>query len=302
MTASRLTVGNAAPPVQLPDTDGSLVLLPTARPASVVVFTSNGCPYARAWHDRIQNVVRDYAARGVVVLQIVSNDDADHPEDSVQGMRDRVAAGELAGPFLRDADQAVAQAYGATATPEVFVIDREGIVRYHGAPDADYDDPSQNAAWVRAALDDVLADRDVARPLTSPAGCSMKWRVDLLWWEGCPSHERAAELLEETLADLGRADVHVVRHEVRTRDEAERLGFPGSPTFQVGRRDLFPTDAAASLTCRVYQRDDGQISPLPAAADLAVRLREVLARPWDLPHWVDHRKTRPESAPAGTPS
>jgi peroxiredoxin len=301
MTASRLTVGDAAPPVELPDTDGSLVLLdPTAYRASVVVFTSNGCPYARAWHDRIQDVVRTYGDRGVRVLQIVSNDDGDHPEDSVEGMRARVRAGELAGPFLRDADQSVAQAYGATATPEVFVIDREGIVRYHGAPDADYDDPSQKAAWVREALDDVLADRPVARPLASPAGCSMKWRVELLWWEGCPTHDRAAELLEQTLAQLGRGEVHVVRHEVRTRDEAQRLGFPGSPTFQVGRRDLFPTDAAAALTCRVYQREDGQISPLPDAAELAVRLREVLARPWDLPHWVDHRKTRPESA--ATPS
>jgi hypothetical protein len=129
----------------------------------------------------------------------------------------------------------------------------------------------------------------------------MKWRVELLWWEGCPTHERAADLLADTLAELGRGEVHVVRHEVRSRDEAQRLGFAGSPTFQVGRRDLFPTDAPASLTCRVYQREDGRLSPLPDAAELAVRLREVLARPWDLPHWVDHRKARPESA-AATPS
>jgi peroxiredoxin len=291
MSAPRLTVGDRAPLFELPDTEGVPVrFAPAEQAASVVVFTSNGCPFARAWHDRIQDVVGDYADRGVQVLQVVSNDDGDHPEDSVEGMRARVTAGELAGPFLRDADQAVAQAYGATATPEVFVIDAVGIVRYHGAPDADYDDPAQRAAWTREALDDVLAGRDVVRPLTSPAGCSIKWRVDLLWWEGCPTHERAAALLADTLAELGRDEVHVVRHEVRSRDEAARLGFPGSPTFQVGRRDLFPTDAPAGLTCRVYQRDDGRISPLPDAADLAARLRSALARPWDLPHWVDTRK------------
>jgi peroxiredoxin len=291
MSPPRLTVGDRAPLFELPDTQGVPVrLAPAEHAASVVVFTSNGCPYARAWHDRIQDVVGDYADRGVRVLQVVSNDDGDHPEDSVEGMRARVTAGELAGPFLRDADQAVAQAYGATATPEVFVIDAEGIVRYHGAPDADYDDPAQRAVWLREALDDVLGGRDVARSLTSPAGCSIKWRVDLLWWEGCPTHERAAELLTDTLADLGRDEVHVVRHQVRSRDEAARLGFPGSPTFRVGRRDLFPTDAPAGLTCRVYQRDDGRISPLPDAADLAARLRSALARPWDLPHWVDTRK------------
>jgi peroxiredoxin len=296
MTGTRLTVGKTAPPITLSDTDGAAVTLdPGAHAATVVVFTANGCPYARAWHDRIQDVARDFAHRDVAVLQIVSNDDADHPEDSAESMRRRVAAGDFAGPLLHDADQSVAQAYGATATPEVFVIDRAGAVRYHGAPDGDHDDPAQNAAWVRDALDDVLAGRDVARPSTSSAGCSIKWRVELLWWQGCPSHGEAEELLEETLADLGKGDVHVARREVRTRTDAQRLGFPGSPTFQVGGRDLFPTDAPAALTCRVYTRADGRSGPLPDASDLADRLQGVLARPWELPGWVDFRKNRAAS-------
>ena len=290
MTGTRLSVGDPAPHLELPDLEGRVVALdPGAHPASVVVFTANGCPYARAWHDRIQQVARDSADRDVPVLQVVSNDDADHPEDSVDAMRRRLAAGDFAGPLLHDADQSVAQAYGATATPEVFVIDRQGVVRYHGAPDADYDDPAQDAAWVREALDDVLAGRDVRRPTTSPAGCSIKWRVELLWWQGCPSHGDAEQLLEQTLTDLGKGDVHVVRREVRTRSDAARLGFPGSPTFQVGGRDLFPTDAPPALTCRVYQRSDGRIGPLPDAADLTARLQAVLARPWELPGWVDFR-------------
>jgi peroxiredoxin len=296
MTGTRLSVGETAPPITLSDTDGAAVTLdPGAHAATVVVFTANGCPYARAWHDRIQDVARDFADKDVAVLQIVSNDDADHPEDSAESMRRRVAAGDFAGPLLHDADQSVAQAYGATATPEVFVIDRAGAVRYHGAPDGDHDDPAQNAAWVRDALDDVLAGRDVARPSTSPAGCSIKWRVELLWWQGCPSHGEAEELLEETLADLGKGDVHVARREVRTRTDAQRLGFPGSPTFQVGGRDLFPTDAPAALTCRVYTRADGRSGPLPDASDLADRLQGVLARPWELPGWVDFRKNRAAS-------
>jgi peroxiredoxin len=291
MTGTRLSVGDPAPHLELPDVEGRVVALdPGAHPASVVVFTANGCPYARAWHDRIQKVARDHADRGVPVLQVVSNDAADHPEDSVDAMRQRVAAGDFAGPLLHDADQSVAQAYGATATPEVFVVDADGVVRYHGAPDGDHDDPAQDAAWVREALDDVLAGREVARPSTSPAGCSIKWRVELLWWAGCPSHGEAEQMLEEALADLGKGDVHVVRREVRTRSEAQRLGFPGSPTFQVGGRDLFPTDAPAALTCRVYERADGRIGPLPDAADLTARLQVVLARPWELPGWVDFRK------------
>ena len=286
----RLAVGDVAPRFELHDAHGRpIALAPESAPATVVVFTADGCPFALAWHDRIQHVVRDYAERGVRVLQIVSNDDTHHPEDALEAMRARVDAGELAGPFLRDADQWAAQAYGATATPEVFVVDPAGVVRYHGAPDADHDDPSQRASWLRAAIDAVLAGREVERPRTSPAGCSLKWRAELLWWEGCPTHEQAADLLRRTLTELGRDDVTVVEREVRTREEAGQLRFVGSPTFAVGRHDLFPTEAAPALACRVYTHPDRRVSPLPVAEDLAARLRAALARPWDLPGWVDPR-------------
>ena len=301
---TRLSVGDSAPTIELPvvdqavdeAADGAVVrMAPGDAAATVVIFTANGCPYARAWHDRLQDVAREYADRGVTVLQIVSNDADGHPEDSLEAMQQRVAAGEFATPLLHDSTQAVAQAYGATATPEVFVIDRDGIVRYHGAPDGDYDDATLRAEWVREALDEVLDGREVTRPTTSPAGCSVKWRVELLWWEGCPSHREAEELLQATLGDIGKGDIHVVRREVRRRDEAEELGFPGSPTFHVGGRDLFPTEAPAGLTCRIYQRADGRSGPLPDGDALAERLRDVLARPWELPGWVDFRATRTAS-------
>jgi peroxiredoxin len=293
MSATRLGIGDAGPLFALPDIAGDLVRLePAGSAATVLVFTANGCPYARAWHDRIEAVARDLAGRGVTVLQIVSNDDADHPEDSLASMRERVAAGHFASSLLHDEDQSVAQAYGATATPEVFVLDSRGVVRYHGAPDGDYAEPSLDAAWLREALDDVLAGREVARPTTSPAGCSIKWRVELLWWEGCPSHEEAADELDRVLEEIGKGDVRVVRREVRTRAEAQQLRFPGSPTFHVGGRDLFPSDAAPALTCRIYQREGGVPSPLPDTTDLTARLRHVLARPWELPGWVDFRARR----------
>ena len=297
---TRLAVGDPAPLFELPVVDsegdgGAVRLAPAEAAATVVVFTANGCPYARAWHDRIQDVARDYADGNVRVLQIVSNDADGHPEDTLEAMQQRVAAGDFATPLLHDTTQSAAQAYGATATPEVFVIDRDGIVRYHGAPDGDYDDVALRAEWVREALDQVLDGREVTRPTTSAAGCSVKWRVELLWWEGCPSHREAEELLQATLADIGKGDVHGVRREVRRRDEAEELGFPGSPTFHVGGRDLFPSGAPGALTCRIYQRAGGGSGPLPDGDALAERLRDVLARPWELPGWVDFRATRTAS-------
>ena len=293
----RLAVGDVAPRFRLPDARGGEVTLDSfAASATVVVFTANGCPYALAWHDRIQQVARDYADQGAVLIQVVGNDETGHPEDSLESMRKRVANAEIAGPYLRDADQEAVAAYGATATPEVFVLDRQGVLRYHGAPDADHDDPAESARWIRDALDDVLAGSPVRRPRTSPAGCSTKWRVELLWWQGCPSHEQAAELLNSSLAELNRGDVAVVRREVTSGEEASRLKFPGSPTFQVGRRDLFPGDATPALTCRIYHGPDGRVSPLPDRAELITRLREALARPWDLPGWVDPGKHATETS------
>ena len=160
----------------LPDTDGNPTSLhDDGAAAAVVVFTCNHCPYALAWHERIQDVARDYAGRGVRVLQISANDAVKYPRDSLEAMKARVDAGEFASPYLYDESQEVARAWGAKTTPDVFVTDASGVV-YRGAPDADHGDPSLNAAWLREALEDVLAGRPVARPETKPVGCSIKWR------------------------------------------------------------------------------------------------------------------------------
>ena len=169
--------GDPAPAFTLPDVEGTMHELGGA-PATVVVFTCNHCPYALAWHERIVAVARDYAGRGVRVLAINSNDSERYPRDSLQAMRTRAAQGEFEGvPYLRDESQDVARAYDAETTPDVFVLDRDGLLRYRGAPDADYEDPTQNAAFVRAALDAVLDGRDPDPAQKPPVGCSIKWKA-----------------------------------------------------------------------------------------------------------------------------
>jgi hypothetical protein len=161
----------------LPDTDGT-AHAPGEAPATVVVFTCNHCPYALAWHDRLIAVAQDYRERGVKVLMINPNDAERYPRDSPQAMRERVRRGDFDGvPYLRDEAQDVARAYGARTTPDVFVLDSGLELRYRGAPDADYHDPSLAAAWVREALDAVLAGRSPERSATEPVGCSVKWRA-----------------------------------------------------------------------------------------------------------------------------
>jgi peroxiredoxin len=167
-------VGTEAPTFTLPDTDG-VEHSPGDAPATLVVFTCNHCPYALAWHDRIAAVARDYS--DVKVLAINSNDAERYPRDSFDAMRDRVAAdGGWPMPYLHDASQEVARAFDAKTTPDCFVIDAGGRIAYRGAPDADYQDPSLDAEWLREALDAVLAGSEPARAETKPVGCSIKWR------------------------------------------------------------------------------------------------------------------------------
>jgi peroxiredoxin len=174
-----IRLGDPVPDFELPDTMGQhhRLLLPEGAPAQVVVFTCNHCPYALAWHDRLMAAARDYAEDGVRFLAVNPNDPERYPADSYEAMQARVRAEEWPMPYLHDASQEAARAFGARTTPDVFVLDRRGRLRYRGAPDSAYGDPGQNAAWLREALEDLLADREVRRPETDPVGCSVKWRL-----------------------------------------------------------------------------------------------------------------------------
>jgi hypothetical protein len=94
--------------------------------------------------------------------------------------------------------------------------------------------------------------------------------VELLYWEGCPSHPAA---LADLRAALG-GDVAVTVREVLTEEQAVAERFPGSPTIRVDGEDLFPSDEPPSLTCRIYRLADGRYSPTPDPG----LLREALRR------------------------
>ena len=168
-------IGDRAPGFDLPDTEGARHSF-DGSPA-VVVFTCNHCPYALAWQDRINDAARDYADRGVRFFAINSNDAERYPRDSYEAMQKRVREEDWPLPYLYDESQQVARDYGAQVTPDVFVLDASGVLRYRGAPDSDYGDPSQGGAWLRGAVDAVLADRDPEPAETEPVGCSIKWKA-----------------------------------------------------------------------------------------------------------------------------
>ena len=99
-------------------------------------------------------------------------------------------------------------------------------------------------------------------------------KIELLYWDGCPSHPEALELLQTVLAERG-LDVTVELREVRTNEEAEALRFPGSPTIRVDGRDVDAAGAGErpALTCRIYHLADGRVSPVPSREQLEEALR-----------------------------
>ncbi len=165
----------------LPATDGTTYHaseIAQRSKALVVVFTCNHCPYAQAWEDRINQIARDYAAQGVHLLAINANDAMRFPGDSFEQMVKRAAEKQFAFPYLHDDSQKVAHAYGAERTPELFIFDAAGKLRYHGALDDNYEDEQAvQHHYAREVLDAIIADKEVAISETQPVGCTIKWKA-----------------------------------------------------------------------------------------------------------------------------
>lgn len=108
----------------------------------------------------------------------------------------------------------------------------------------------------------------------------MPVEVELQWWRECPSWERAIEMLRTQMRDLGIDEGSLLVTEIEDERDAERAGFPGSPTILIGGDDFQPPgpDQPRGLTCRVYRRRDGRTSPLPDPEDLREALEKARDR------------------------
>jgi hypothetical protein len=103
-------------------------------------------------------------------------------------------------------------------------------------------------------------------------------RIELLYWDGCPSHPEALRDLRAALDDLGHPELAVALVEIATAEQAAQHGFIGSPTLRIDGVDPLPppADESPGLNCRVYRRRDGRYSPTPDPVDLRDALRRLL--------------------------
>jgi peroxiredoxin len=136
--STMLELGTTAPEFALPDTSGKIVCLTDFKGAAavVVLFICNHCPYVKHIADALAQFGRDYQGRNVAVVAINSNDAEKYPNDGPQAMKEEAAMRGYTFPYLFDDTQAVAKAYHAACTPDIYVFDGSRKLVYRGQFDA----------------------------------------------------------------------------------------------------------------------------------------------------------------------
>lgn len=175
-------VGDYATNFNLKNVDGEMVSLSDYEDARgfIVVFTCNECPYAKLYQDRINALNKDYEEQGFPVIAINPNDPERSPADSYENMQARAEEKDYTFPYLMDETQEITRAYGATNTPHVYVLEKEGKdsfrVAYIGTIDNNYKDAEQaDKHYVRDAVDALLNNKEVPTTKTKAIGCTIKW-------------------------------------------------------------------------------------------------------------------------------
>lgn len=166
---ARVALGQPVANFTLPSaTDGRPVLLFDGgnRQATVVIFLSAFCPVSGAYDERLRAMAERYAARGVRFLAV----NADASETAAEAA-EHAARGRFPFSMLKDSDALVADRFQAMVTPEAYVIDAGGVLRYRGRIDDNQDPARVRQHDLQAALDAVLAGRTPARAETKAFGC-----------------------------------------------------------------------------------------------------------------------------------
>lgn len=179
--STMMPLGTRAPAFILPDTvsgkEKSLDALKGPK-GTVVMFICNHCPYVKHINAELVRVARDYQRRGIAFIAISSNDVANYPDDAPDRMR--AAAKELGYPFpyLYDETQAVARAYQAACTPDLYVFDGSLSCVYRGRFDDTRPNQGKGATGrdLRHALDAVLEGKPVDADQKPSVGCNIKWK------------------------------------------------------------------------------------------------------------------------------
>lgn len=175
-------VGDKARDFKLKNIDGKMLSLADYKKAKgfIVIFTCNHCPFSKAYEDRIIALNKKYEGHGFPVVAINPNDVNIEPEDSFEEMQKRAKEKGFNFAYLVDDTQEIAKAYGASRTPHVFVLKKQGadnIVSYIGAIDDNTKEPELvKTKYLEMAMDELVQGKPVTTASTKAIGCTIKWK------------------------------------------------------------------------------------------------------------------------------
>ena len=179
--SNMLPLGTPAPDFSLPDTlSGEQVSLSdvASNRATVVMFICNHCPYVIHIIDQLVAMAKAYQEQGVSFVAISSNDVENYPQDAPDKMAQYAQQQGFSFPYLYDASQAVAKAYGAACTPDFYVFGPDLTCAYRGRFDAATPGNNEPVTGqdLAQALDAILAGKSVPADQQIPSmGCNIKW-------------------------------------------------------------------------------------------------------------------------------
>ncbi len=171
------SLGGAMPDFTLSTPEGEAVTLSEAADpnGAVVAFICNHCPYVKAMAGRLAEDARALAQAGVATLAVMPNDWETHPEDAPERMGAFAEAHGFGFPYLVDADQGVARAWGAACTPDLFGVGPDLRLVYRGRLD-DLGPGSSDGPRRRELVEAMTAEARPVEPQHASMGCSIKWR------------------------------------------------------------------------------------------------------------------------------
>ena len=173
VASAEVAIGQKAPAVEgVQDTTGAETSLKElqGKKATVVVFTCNHCPVAVAYEDRFIEFAKAYKDKGVSFVAINAN-----AGETAEDLKVRAEEKDLPYAYVLDADSSSAKEFGATRTPELYVLDGQGAVVYHGAFDSNMDKSQADEHYVKDAVDAVLAGKKPETTETKAVGCGIKF-------------------------------------------------------------------------------------------------------------------------------
>lgn len=173
-------IGDIATDFKLKNIDDAMVSLSDYKDAEgfIVIFTCNTCPYAVAYEDRIIALDKKYASKGYPVIAIMPNNIDIQPKDNMDAMKQRAKQKGFTFPYLMDEGQKISPQYGATKTPEVYLLQKTkkgNEVKYIGAIDDNYQDAQAvKTKYVENAVDALLSGQPIKTTETRAIGCAIK--------------------------------------------------------------------------------------------------------------------------------